>query len=102
MSKSIYSESVNYGQNKETPKYRDDRYVRCARCGWINHLDRERRAPEGSKIGWGINYQTTGVIGYDEVTVGYDDSLVEYDGRTISDPVVISGCSQCGTLLYDK
>lgn len=82
----IKSKAINYGWNPDTVAFRDDRYVRCSRCGFPNHLDRQARAQERERIGWGTNMvsQTAGTA------------------RTIYDPVVSAGCAQCGTLLYAK
>ena len=40
----------------------DDRYVRCARCGWINNMDIASSQPEGSRSGWGISFPEFEVI----------------------------------------
>ena len=120
----ISSDAVYSGRNSET-KGSDD-YVRCARCGFPVKLDRHKSAPDGSKIGWGIEYTPyqvcatdyNSVINYEPGTDGYNDASThyvgqeEYDGgtgttydgidRTIYDPVVKSGCPQCGTLRYNK
>jgi len=112
----------------------DDRYVRCARCGFIAKPNRDQSAPDGSRIGWGIKntsydicFQTyddvdfTGLEYYGgDTDILYDDdrfsynSEITYDGarasdpsydgieKTIYDPVVTTGCPQCGTLRYNK
>jgi hypothetical protein len=84
--------------------WRDDRYVRCARCGFICNLDRDRRSREGSREGWGINYEAVANFDYNETDVGYEDIFTTYDDEDLPslDPVVIAGCPSCGTLLYDK
>ena len=131
------SDSINHGRNKENVKYRDDRYTRCKRCGFICNTDRDIKAQEGTHIGWGISYVSTDVCStdYDSATVNYDEGksvgyneaiyydqtdnvgtigmATEYDtgetaktydaiDKTIYDPIVKSGCPQCGTLLYNK
>jgi hypothetical protein len=40
----------------------DDRYVRCARCGWINNMERASSQPQGSKAGWGMSFPEFEVI----------------------------------------
>ena len=83
--------------------WRDDRNVRCARCGFICNLDRDRRSREGSREGWGINYDAVANFDYNEV-IDYNDIFTTYDDEDLPDldPVVIAGCPSCGTLLYDK
>ena len=77
MSGEVYSDDVRYGRNASTTPLDDRRYVRCKHCGFICHLDRDARAPRGSRAGDGITYD---------------------DG----DPVVNMGCPFCGCLLYDE
>ena len=83
--------------------WRDDRFVRCSRCGFICHLDRDRRAPEGSREGWGVNYTAVDNDAYN-ADIGYNDYFTMYNDEDLPrhDPVVAAGCPQCGTLLYDK
>lgn len=81
MGKWIKSKAVHSGRNFDTSSYKDDRYVRCSRCGWICQLDREARHPYGSRAGWGLKYEDTAA-------------------SDVDDPKVISGCPQCGTFLY--
>jgi hypothetical protein len=64
---------------------RDDRFVRCSRCNFICHLDRDRHSIDGARDGWAIT--NTAQVG----TTG-----------TIYDPIVNGGCPQCGCLLYVK
>jgi len=57
---------VKTGRNFDIDKgRREDRYIRCGRCGWINHRDRSSHLGEGSKAGWGLKY--------DEVEAGESD-----------------------------
>ena len=95
------SDSVNYGLNAENAKRRDDRFVRCGRCGFICHLDRDKFSHYGARDGWGINYTKTGSRAYDDADVKYDGTEA-YDGKSIYDPVVTGGCPQCGTYMYNK
>jgi len=102
----IRSDAVNYGENAENAPRRDDRFVRCSRCGFICHLDRDRRSTEGSKSGWGItNTQVDVSVVKDSSGVGITDSsgeYVGYGGKYLYDPIVTGGCPQCGTYLYNK
>ena len=127
MSRDISSDAVYHGDHAETNG--NDDFVRCARCGFPCKLDRDLRASEGSKIGWGISYDAfpivratydqgegstglyepgTDVYEHDNVYNNPDlydgGSGLAYDGviRTIYDPVVTGGCPQCGTFLYNK
>jgi hypothetical protein len=43
----------------------DDRFVRCARCGFPCKLDRDVRAALGSKMGWAIRY----IVSYTETII---------------------------------
>jgi len=99
----INSSAVHYGRNIDlNPSRRDDRYVRCTKCGFICHLDRDRRAPCGSKIGDGIRYVDLGVL-YDSSSTLYEAEDTTYNGLTgVADPVVFKGCPQSGSLLYDQ
>jgi len=59
----IDSERVSGGLNYDKDGGRpDDRYVRCARCGWINNQNQRQSHPEGSRAGWGINEEQLEVI----------------------------------------
>jgi len=78
----INSDAVKYGRNAEHPLYSDDHYIRCSRCGFICHRDRDQSEDKGM-MGWGITQA--------DVTTG---------SRTIKDPVVTGGCPQCGTFKY--
>jgi ssDNA-binding Zn-finger/Zn-ribbon topoisomerase 1 len=102
MARNIPSEAVHYGRNRDLNQHRrDDRFVRCSKCRFICHLDRDRRAPCDSKVGDGIKYVDLSVL-YDDSNP-YDDQTTIYDGyENVKDPVVFMGCPQCGSLLYDK
>lgn len=45
------------GRNAEHAPLKDSGFVRCARCGFVCHKDRDSRAPEGSRRGEGISYR---------------------------------------------
>ena len=98
MPRIIRSKAIKYGRNRDLSTYRDDAYVRCARCGFVCHLDRDHRGRNGDRTGYGIAYTKYG---------GWFDS--DADGWFLCDwfdvetePEVTSGCPQCGTLLYWK
>lgn len=102
------SNAVHFGRNSDFGT-RDDRYVRCKRCGFICNTDRDSRGREGSRQGWGISFVEQDVMtgsstSYDDDNIDYDSTSIEYDNddvaRTIYDPVVVAGCPNCGTLLY--
>ena len=123
MAREITSDAVYHGDHAETKG--DDDFVRCARCGFPCKLDRDKQSHDGSKIGWGVNYEAQPIVtatydsseAYQPATAEYNyDNVYEdsdlydggsgigYDGviRTIYDPVVTGGCPQCGTFLYNK
>jgi hypothetical protein len=75
----VPSDEIRYGRHAETGAYRDSRYVRCSRCGFMCHLDRDMRAPYGSHAGEGVT-RVTGV----------------------NDFTVTGGCPSCGAFTYDQ
>jgi len=79
------SNAIHFGRNRDLGPYKDDHYVRCDHCGWILNTDRHPSSPEGSKAG-------DGIVQVDQIT----------GTRTIKDPVVASGCPQCGCLIYRR
>jgi len=121
------SDAVYHGLNFDVES---DEFVRCARCGFPCKLERDVQAPDGSRIGWGITNTSYPVcattydqdITYEPGTEAYDTDIIydrndanydtganssgyiTYDGvaKTIYDPIVTSGCPQCGTLRYNK
>ena len=54
----IDSDAVNSGRNADLAASDDTRYVRCRRCGFICHLDRDIRGQRGSKQGNGVRIST--------------------------------------------
>jgi hypothetical protein len=54
--RSVNSEMVSHGRNIDKYTYRDDRFVKCARCGFTCNADRHRHHPKGSRAGWGMKY----------------------------------------------
>lgn len=103
MGNPIRSDRVGWGRNRDLGTWRDDRFVRCSRCGWICHLDRDSRSKEGDRRGWGVNFVTT----TDNQRWFQDGWFQDFGwfglqgGREV-DPLVVGGCPQCGTYLYDK
>jgi hypothetical protein len=65
----IDSERVPRGRNRDKNEgVPDDRYVRCARCGWINNKNRAISHNEGSRAGWGIRYDEQEIVPDDPLT----------------------------------
>ena len=97
MGRRIRSKAVNFGLNRDQATYDDKRYVRCWNCGFINHLDRESRASDGSRAGDGITHNTY----YDSVwgALGWGTNMW---GRGGTDFTITGGCAFCGCLLWDK
>ena len=104
----IDSDEVRYGRNAETAVPKDSSYVRCSRCGFMCSIDRDIRAPYGSKLGQGISHPE--IVQYDG---GPDSTPVDYDGEDSegrrvsydgyrSDFTVTGGCPFCGSYTYDK
>lgn len=99
----IPSDTVKQGRNAEHPTWRDDGYVKCSHCGFICHLDRDLRAPDGSRAGDGVTisgtrtYEDTDIDSYDAVGTSYDGYYT--DGRLSTPPF---GCPLCGCLRYDQ
>ena len=92
----IRSEKITYGRNYDKGVYPED-WVRCSRCGHPCNLHRDQREPDGSRAGWGMKYETIGGWGQG----GWGSS--GWGGvENVKDPIVTSGCPQCGTYRYDK
>lgn len=88
MTREIRSDSVTSGWNAERVPFVDSRYVRCARCGWINHLDRQDVFHEGSKVGWGTTQPATtldGAVAADATTI----TVVSTDGFSSAGSIII-------------
>ena len=83
MSRQIPSDDVRTGINASLTALDDRRYVRCKHCGFICHLDRDARAPRGSRAGDGITHSSIDYSEADDVTVAM-------------------GCPFCGCLLYNE
>lgn len=103
MGRRIESKTVKTGRNAEHPGYADDRYIKCKRCGFVCHLDRDDKSVRGSREGDGVTYPD--IVDYDETTVTYDGTDNNYDNKTSydgyrNDLTVERGCPLCGTLLY--
>jgi hypothetical protein len=96
----IHSEAIHSGRNPDLGVYRDDRFVRCARCGFINNLDREVHLPYGSRAGWGFTYGDE--ISMDDSTTTFDSATVHFNGYYIDREHYVGGCKFCGTYLYNK
>ncbi len=100
MGRPVNSEAVNSGRNFDQGKWKDQRYIRCSKCGFICHLDRDRKGVRGSREGWGATYSET--YAYDESTIEYDQAGVGYNGYVSDRETHTGGCPLCGTLLYHE
>jgi len=91
-SKRVSSDAVLSGENSDLLKkdLRDNRFVRCSKCHFICHLDRDMRAPDGSKAEDGIDITSNTY------------STVDPSGgtRDQADPTVTNGCPMCGSYMY--
>ena len=56
MGRWIRSKAVYMGRNYDVGAWRDDKWYRCSRCGFINNLDREMHVPDGGYEGWGTSF----------------------------------------------
>lgn len=93
MSKWIPSETIKTGEHAEHPAYEDDRYVKCWNCGFICHLERDKRGGRGD--GRVIVGPT-----YDSSNITYDD-LITYD-QGLDETKIEQGCPLCGALNYNQ
>jgi len=59
----VDSDAVNQGWNAENATYSDDRYVKCSKCGFTCHLDKDRRSTYGSRLGIGTVQPSTQLNG---------------------------------------
>lgn len=98
MGRRVESKAINDGRNAENAKLRDDRYVRCGRCGFICHLDRDSRSPYGSKAGMGISHDEVETIDSEDLDF---DSTYGMDGY-YQEFTITGGCPQCGAYTYDQ
>jgi len=64
----IKSKSIYTGRNYDVGAFRDDHYLRCSRCGWINNMDQAVHSNDGGYEGWGTTFvvvtSTSGGSGY--------------------------------------
>ena len=95
----VPSKAVHHGRNRDATAFRDDRYVRCYRCGFVTNMDRHIRAAYGSRIGQGISHPDP--LDYDESGSIYNQTGTTYDGRQ-NDFTVTGGCPFCGQYTYDQ
>ena len=115
----VPSDRVGYGLNRDTGVWRDDRYYRCAKCGHVCHLDRDQRAPDGSRLGYGVDLASNTFHSYatghmsGERSAGWgipalntgDTSTGSIWSSTVAvvriNPVVTKGCPFCGSYRFD-
>jgi len=99
----VPSKTVKEGRNAEHPTLRDDGYVKCSHCGFMCHMDRDQRAPNGSRAGDGVTI--SGERTYEDTNIAnYNDLNYSYDGYYTNDRLATapSGCPLCGCLRYDQ
>jgi len=82
MGRQLYSEEINSGRNSKGNKS-DDIFVKCSRCRFMVKVNRHTQGRYGSHQGWGLKYSDT-----------------THASGDVTDPIVTSGCPQCGTFLY--
>ena len=73
----IRSNAVKTGRNFDNTAYADDRYIRCKQCGFMCHLDRDMKAPDGSRVGDGVAQADTNlskVVAIDDTTISVDST----------------------------
>lgn len=112
MGRRIRSTSIDYGRNPDVFVPSDRENVRCSKCGFICNLTREPHSEEGSRIGYGITYVHTTAGGGTSTFTSFSETVAfsgstSFDGDVVIlgglyDPVVVSGCPFCGTMLYNK
>ena len=109
MARSIRSDAVNHGRNAEVVPYQDQKYVRCSRCGFICHADRDDSQPEGSRASWGNTMPETtlnGSVAKNDTTINvfsttgfsssgsiyiYETGLPYSSSRALNDKVEYTG-----------
>jgi len=52
----VRSRAIHAGRNRDRGTYHDNKYVKCARCGFVCNTERDLSASRGSNLGWSINY----------------------------------------------
>jgi ribosomal protein S27AE len=55
-SRPVRGVSIRRGRNFDKTAYREDKWLKCGRCGWTLHPDRSHDQKEGSRAGWGLRY----------------------------------------------
>jgi hypothetical protein len=100
MTNYVPSKAVHTGRNIDIGKWKDDRFVRCAKCGFINNLDREIHLPEGARGGYGWKY--IDITTFDATDIIFDHEEIHFDGNYMKRQVYVGGCKLCGTYLYNK
>ncbi len=103
MGRRINSKAIHRGRHADQGTLKDDRYLKCTRCGFVCHLDRDQSASRGSTLGAGVKYPEKATFDQLGVTFdGEDDNWgcgMGFDGRR-NDLKVEQGCPLCGTFLY--
>ena len=55
-SEPVRSRAINYGRNEDRTALKDNKYVRCGKCGFICHTQRDLESKKRAHIGWGLKY----------------------------------------------
>lgn len=93
----IPSETIKYGRNADNIPLADDKYIRCWKCGFINHISRNAKASIGSRAGDGIS-RDDGDNAWGDAKWGNK----RWGESTAQDFTISAGCSFCGCLHYDR
>lgn len=95
----VPSKAVHYGRNRDVSAFRDDRYVKCGRCGMTVNMDRHARASYGFRAGQGISHPDP--LTYNSSSTAYNGTGTTYNGRQ-NDFTITGGCPFCGSYTFDK
>lgn len=52
----VRGERITQGRNFDLGDYKEDGWIRCGRCGFINHPTRNPTDKSGSRVGWGLKF----------------------------------------------
>ena len=53
---SVRSKAINYGRNEDRDALKDNKYVRCGKCGFVCQTQRDLKSNQRSHLGWGLKY----------------------------------------------
>lgn len=94
--RAVRSDAVGYGRNADILL---DNYVKCARCGFTCNLDRDVRAPYGSRAGWGLRYERIYVDTFIASADVSDSTVTIGSGSAITTETGISFVTEDGQVL---